>query len=491
MHSTFRPGAATVDHVRAPATGAATRAARRTGPWRVLALLVSDGFAVFASGWLACAVTGGLPPQSHAVCALMPWLLPFFSVNYAAAGLYPGFGVSAIQLIRMLSRQSSLVFLVIGGTLAAGGGLDSGQFGTLAAWWLLSLAAVPLMRVQAASVAGNAWWWREPVLLLGTAERLTGVVASLARARHLGYRPVAVTLLSQPEGVPPPAELRGLPAIPEDESLAVARALHVRTILLAGVPTPELKATELRQHFRNVILVNALESLLIEPTAVRYLGSAVGIEYRNGLLMRRNRVIKRAIDIVASVLGLVLLFPVALVGALAIMICDPGPWWYTQEREGRGGKRFRMWKLRTMYPNAEARLSVHLARDPAASAEWRQEFKLSRDPRILPVIGGLLRRWSLDEYPQFWNVIRGDMSLVGPRPLPPYHLEAFEPEFRALRAHLRPGMTGMWQVMSRGRGAVRGQEALDRYYIYNWSIWMDAFVLVKTVLAVITRRGAR
>src|SRR5690606_21299562 len=101
------------------------------------------------------------------------------------------------------------------------------------------------------------------------------------------------------------AELRGLPAIPEDESLAVARALHVRTILLAGVPTPELKATELRQHFRNVILVNALESLLIEPTAVRYLGSAVGIEYRNGLLMRRNRVIKRAIDIVASVLGLV------------------------------------------------------------------------------------------------------------------------------------------------------------------------------------------
>ena len=239
------------------------------------------------------------------------------------------------------------------------------------------------------------------------------------------------------------------------------------------------------------VIVNSLESPLIEPTAVRYLGSAIGIEYRNGLLMRRNQGVKRLIDVILSALALVMLFPIAALAAGVIVVCSPGPWWHVQRREGRGGIPFRMWKLRTMFPDAEQRLAGHLASDPAAFAEWQKEFKLSRDPRVIPVVGQFLRRWSLDEYPQFWNVIRGDMSLVGPRALPTYHLDAFAPEFRALRAYVRPGMTGMWQVMSRGRGAIRTQEAHDRYYIYNWSIWMDAFVLARTVLAVLTRRGAR
>jgi lipopolysaccharide/colanic/teichoic acid biosynthesis glycosyltransferase len=150
-----------------------------------------------------------------------------------------------------------------------------------------------------------------------------------------------------------------------------------------------------------------------------------------------------------------------------------------------------MWKLRTMYGDAEARLVEHLHRDARAREEWEREFKLTGDPRVLPGIGTLLRRWSLDECPQLWNVLRGEMSLVGPRALPAYHLQAFGPAFRARRQRVRPGMTGMWQVMSRGTGAVRTQEALDGYYISNWSIWMDIFLLAKTVQAVMSGRGAR
>jgi lipopolysaccharide/colanic/teichoic acid biosynthesis glycosyltransferase len=207
--------------------------------------------------------------------------------------------------------------------------------------------------------------------------------------------------------------------------------------------------------------------------------------------MRRNQALKRLVDLAIAAVGLLVTFPVTVLAVLAIVIRDPGPWWHLQVREGRGGQAFRIWKLRTMYCDADARLEAHLAANSDARAEWEREFKLSRDPRVLPTIGAFLRRWSLDECPQFWNVIRGEMSLVGPRALPLYHLDGFDAGMRRLRQRVRPGMTGMWQVMSRGEGGIRSQEALDSYYIYNWSIWMDIFILARTVLAVVSGRGAR
>lgn len=462
---------------------------RSTGVWRVLALVTFDALAVLACGFGACFLTTGARSLFDPLCASILAVVPLFSIGYGVAGLYPGFGVSAIQLIRTLSKQTSLIFLVIAGTAYALPPAGDGPVGMFTLWWMSSLVFVPFVRVQVSSVASRAQWWREPVLLFGSPDRVSGVVASLAKAQHLGYRPVAVVLSP---GSPDTSlsHVQHVRAMGETDAIATALALGVRTVLLA-MPDAEQKAADLRHRFRHVILVSSLESPLLEPTAVRYLGSGIGIEYRNGLLMRRNQSIKRIVDVVAGAAALVILFPVAAMAAVAIMVCDPGPWWHAQRRAGHGGAPFRMWKLRTMYTDAEARLATHLASDVAACAEWQTEFKLSHDPRVIPIVGGVLRRWSLDEYPQFWNVIRGDMSLVGPRALPAYHLDAFEPEFRRVRGEVRPGITGMWQVMSRGRGAIRAQEALDRYYIYNWSIWMDLFVLAKTVLAVISRRGAR
>jgi lipopolysaccharide/colanic/teichoic acid biosynthesis glycosyltransferase len=127
---------------------------------------------------------------------------------------------------------------------------------------------------------------------------------------------------------------------------------------------------------------------------------------------------------------------------------------------------------------------------PGLSQEWEEHFKLPRDPRIIPWIGSFLRRSSLDELPQLWSVVIGEMSLVGPRPFPQYHLERFPTEFRELRRRVRPGLSGMWQVMVRSNGGIREQQEYDTYYIHNWSLWLDLYVLARTGFAVLAGRGA-
>jgi lipopolysaccharide/colanic/teichoic acid biosynthesis glycosyltransferase len=186
----------------------------------------------------------------------------------------------------------------------------------------------------------------------------------------------------------------------------------------------------------------------------------------------------------------VLSSPLVGLSALCVKIISPGPAFFCQEREGQHGKRIKVWKLRTMYPNAEAKLEEFLEQHPTEQAAWTEYYKLKQDPRVLPGLGWLLRRYSLDELPQLWNVLRGEMSLVGPRPFPYYHLNSFSPAFRDLRASVLPGITGLWQVSGRSDGNVNIQELEDTYYIRNWSLWLDVYILLRTIYSVLSPRGA-
>jgi Undecaprenyl-phosphate galactose phosphotransferase WbaP len=220
------------------------------------------------------------------------------------------------------------------------------------------------------------------------------------------------------------------------------------------------------------------------------LGGVLGLEVRQNLLSPVNRAVKRSMDLVLGVALGLLTLPLLAAAVIWIKRVSPGSAFYEQERGGEAGRTIRVHKLRTMHPDADALLDEYLQRNPEAQREWERYFKLKNDPRLLSGIGRLLRHTSLDELPQLWNVIKGDMSLVGPRPFPHYHLERFTLEFRSLRARVLPGLTGLWQVSARSEGDLAVQQSLDTYYIRNWSLWLDLHILARTVRAVLFRQGA-
>ncbi|MFO7854938.1 MAG: sugar transferase [Paracoccaceae bacterium] len=197
---------------------------------------------------------------------------------------------------------------------------------------------------------------------------------------------------------------------------------------------------------------------------------------------------KRTVDLV---LGLALLPIVGpLVGLLALLVWmkDGGAPFFGHWRAGRDGCAFRCWKIRTMVPDAETRLRIHLADDPSAAAEWREFRKLADDPRITP-IGDFLRRTSLDELPQLWNVMRGEMSFVGPRPVTEEELQQYYGSTRAAYNAMRPGITGLWQVSGRNALSYDQRVALDLSYLRRLSFVLDLWIMLRTAGVVMRPTG--
>jgi exopolysaccharide production protein ExoY len=198
--------------------------------------------------------------------------------------------------------------------------------------------------------------------------------------------------------------------------------------------------------------------------------------------------LKRSTDILLATLAVIALAPLFLGLFLLIKTRMPGPVFFGHERIGQGGRRFRCLKLRTMHVDGDALLRRHLASDAQARREWAETRKLRCDPRITP-LGHVLRRLSLDELPQFLNVIAGDMSLVGPRPVVADELDRYGSSLRHY-TRVRPGVTGLWQVSGRNEISYARRVALDRYYACRRSHLLDIVILAKTLPAVLASRGA-
>lgn len=199
---------------------------------------------------------------------------------------------------------------------------------------------------------------------------------------------------------------------------------------------------------------------------------------------------KRVFDMVFSCLAIAMLLPVLLLLIFAVKCISPGPAIFAHCRVGLSGRKFKCFKIRTMYLDAETRLSEHLLLNPSAAHEFQETRKLREDPRVLPVVGNFLRRSSLDEIPQFFNVLLGDMSVVGPRPVTKEEISGYGKN-RHVFEKTRPGITGEWQVSGRSNLSWRERVNCDLRYVNNWSMSQDVKIVLQTVAVVLIARGAR
>jgi Undecaprenyl-phosphate galactose phosphotransferase WbaP len=328
--------------------------------------------------------------------------------------------------------------------------------------------------------------WGVPAVVYGAGRTGRQVVEMLREERGIGYRPAG---LFDDDPALRGTRIDGVPVLGGTD--LVAPEAPVAFLAMPGLERRRL--IELLEGplacYRTVVVIPDLfeaPSLWVRP---RDLSGFLGLEIRASLASPVARFAKRAADLAAVVLSAPLWVPVCALLAALIWLEDRKSPFFLQERIGLGGRVFRTWKFRTMVPDAEAVLQRALAADPALRAEWEASFKLKRDPRITRV-GHVLRKFSLDELPQLFNVILGEMSLVGPRPLPRYHHDELAPRVRELREGVRPGLTGLWQVSGRSDIGTDGMERWDPYYVRNWSLWLDAVVLVRTFRAVTRSAGA-
>jgi Undecaprenyl-phosphate galactose phosphotransferase WbaP len=225
----------------------------------------------------------------------------------------------------------------------------------------------------------------------------------------------------------------------------------------------------------------------IPDVAVSAISEAVGVNQGPRRLFR-YRVLKRGLDVFLVVAFSPLLLPLIAVIAVAIRTGSPGPIFFSHRRIHRHGAFFSMWKFRTMCGNSQKVLDDYLEAHPEARAEWLKNHKLRHDPRVTP-IGNLLRRTSLDELPQLWNVLTGSMSLVGPRPIVAAEVEKYGPYF-ADYCRVKPGITGLWQISGRSQTSYDERVRLDRRYARNWTFLGDLRILCKTLASVVNQDGA-
>jgi len=315
------------------------------------------------------------------------------------------------------------------------------------------------------------------------------VFDALKRNPALGLRPVVLF----DDDPAKHGNIDGVPVVgPIDAAPETLRRHGISYVIVAMPGADDARLREMYARygdaFPNLMIIPGLVGFSSLWVTARDLGGVMGLEVRQRLLLAGPRFFKRAMDLVLTIVGGVLLLPLLVVLALLVKCTSPGPIFFAQERVGRNGRRFLAWKFRSMRQDAEQILESCLAADPERREEWEKHGKLRDDPRVT-TIGRFLRRSSLDELPQLWNVLRGDMSLVGPRPIPTYETERY---CRHLPLYLkvRPGITGLWQISGRSDLDYEQRMDLDAYYVRNWSIWLDLYILLQTLGAVLFRKGA-
>lgn len=449
--------------------------------------LAAAAAAIGATLWLRAALAPSLDPRPY--LELAPLLL-FFPAVLKGYGLYPGIALHPVSELALVARGVTTAFLLLTASsfLVREAGVYSRA--VLLVSWPAAIVGVVLFRCAVRRLLGGLPWWGREAVILGSGGLAQKLAAHLKRRPGMGIRVVG---LLEKDDEEPATRGAAVPVIGQiADAPVLAEQMNVRYALVA---IPGLEKAELARlierytaSFHHVFVVPDLPGLSSLGVHAHDLGGMLGVEISHRLLFKTPQTVKRSFDVAAALLGLLALSPFLLLTALLIRRSTRGPVFYSQTRRGRNGELFRAWKFRTMVPGADKVLAAHLAAHPELRREWERDHKLKQDPRVT-AIGRLLRKTSLDELPQLWNVLRGEMSLVGPRPIVDDEIPKYGAKY-ALYKKVRPGISGLWQVSGRNNTTYEERVGFDEYYVRNWSPWLDLYILGRTVKVVLTGDGA-
>lgn len=374
--------------------------------------------------------------------------------------------------------------------------LDFSRMHFLLNWGLLPLTMLSF-RAIAKYVLMRCGGWIRPMVIIGWGENAQQTAMAFDDEPLMGYR---LTAFLVPAGISKPAfEFRDrdghiVPyiSIGEDpnQTLAYLGNPHVVMALeQGGMDTYQELIQQLSRATRELQLVPAVRGLPLHGMEANHFFAheVLLLTVRNNLARRLPQLVKRVFDLTVASLVLLISLPILLWIALSVMRSG-FPIFYGHKRIGQGNREFPCYKFRTMAKNADQLLANLLANDPAAREEWDRDFKLKADPRITK-IGHFLRRTSLDELPQLWNVLKGDMSLVGPRPVVKAELERYGNQVDYY-LEAKPGITGLWQISGRNDVSYDTRVYLDAWYVKNWSLFNDVVILFRTARVLLGKNGA-
>ena len=377
-----------------------------------------------------------------------------------------------------------LVFIFIATTL-----MSTGNGFAILFTFPIMLFVVPVTRSAIRSLLSKTNWWGVNCVVFGCDRRVNGLFKSHLKNSTSGLRPVGFVQNELPDVFN--KELRKYYLGPVGDAGDSARHISEQNTFVALVHrrgrTDNQIADFVKRHlaeFSRVIIVPDDERL----PSLWAMGQNGGIMIEDKLLQPGSQITKRLADIAVSATALTLGMPFLLLLAAWVKITSPGPLFFGHERIGRNERRFKAWKFRSMCVNADEVLKKTLAGNPEMKQEWDATQKLKNDPRVSSS-GRFLRKTSLDELPQLWNVLVGDMSLVGPRPIVANEVEKYDDKFETY-LRVTPGITGYWQVSGRNLTSYDKRVELDDYYVRNWSLWFDFYILGRTVKTVLLREGA-
>jgi Undecaprenyl-phosphate galactose phosphotransferase WbaP len=445
-------------------------------------LFVSVAISLCASAW-----TSGLPSWAPYL-RLWPFLFVFLAV-YALAGLYTGLALSPPEELRRATFSSVIVFVVLGAATVSLRGANRYFTWAMLLAILLSVLLLPVSRATVRIKFAREPWWGSPAVIFGAGETGQRIAKSLMDQPGLGLKPMAI-VDDDPQYT---GFVRGIPVLRSFELAAMGAdsyASAYAVVAMPGLPSARFLAMieKCGLHFTRILMIPNFANIYNLGASPKNVGGMLALEVCHDAFLRERHWPKRVLDLSLTALGAVIVLPLIAILALWIKADSSGPVFYSQRRIGQDSREFQAWKFRSMVENADEILEQYLQENPSLRDEWERAHKLRNDPRITRA-GRFLRATSLDELPQLWNVLKGEMSLVGPRPIVAAEIPKYGNQF-SLYTKVKSGLTGMWQISGRSDTSYDERVQLDSFYVRNWSVWLDLYILFRTVEIVAQRKGA-